>query len=698
MSWRDKIEKKQAPTSGWRAKAEEVRQQLETAKEGAGVSNTLMNEPADLSSWQRFVAKSFAANPNRAAAYIKSKNPNLEVDVFNGEVVVRKKGERNFKAIDPNTLELADLGELAPDVVAGGLQSLATTAAAIPAGVATGGWGALPAAMAASGASGAALETARLGIGSALGIPDNIKGENIATAGAFGLATPALFGVDNLPQSLQQSGRGFLKRGVDKVGPGLTEFFTNIDPATQAYYRANKSTIQDIAKGGGDRQLVASGGQKLFDYINEARTNLLERAGDIQRNAKNVNAQQVGQIIKDRIKEIESNPKTVLAEQRIAETLKKIYNDNFGLAYPVKEELVNIPEAQAIYSQLDEVVKQKPSNQAADFSFVDKNLPAKADIFKYLDPGQEEFLTNINKYARGMVDEDKAALQKSANELAQASNLKEAANRDFVIQKNLAKLKELQDKYTIRELGTSEPGDVMLRLKQRLKGYSPSLTSTNQDPQAAAVNSIVERTINKAYNEGVNKAFDEATSGASTAANKAATEFLSPLGTYNVINNKITTKGVLDPQKTYQTLVGLGSPSKRNILGEIENLRNLGKLDFEEPNQMRALNAFYGPSEDSFLIGGDVAQPRRTAISTALGGVGSLLGYKLGGGYAGAALGGGAGVFGGKGLSSKAAARSYINLGQALDALSNSRITNSPLLNPVNPALNPWLYQSEESP
>lgn len=610
MSWRDKIEKKQTTASGWRAKAESVRQQLETANEGAGVSNTLMNEPADVSSWQRFVAKSFAANPNRAAAYIKSKNPDLEVDVFNGEVVVRKKGEQNFKAIDPDTLELADLAELAPDVVAGGLQSLATTAAAIPAGVATGGWGALPAGMAASGTSGAALETARMGIGSALGIPDNIKGENITTAGLFGLAAPALLGVDNLPQSLQQSGRGLIKRGIDRAGSKAIEFATGIPDDVQQAYRTFKPQVQEMAASKNPYQTIYDVTDKIQDTLSKRETELGKNVGSAIDTAKgSVDISGAKKVFADRLNFLRSKPYITNAEQAEINSLQSYYNKYFGLAEP--------------YTSFNMTENVVPQTRAAT-------------VFKQ------------GSGVGPMLDEPSINMTKS----------------------------------TIEELPDKIKAQRAFDLQKKLD--SAAAWETNMTPETRSA----KGSARGAYFD-INKALEEATSGLSQ---QAKDEFASYKAIQQDLKNKFNT-----PQQTFNTFIGLDKNSKRIALDRLKQLAGEGVLDVSpEVNKIRALNAFYDLPSDPYLQANQVV--KNTPMQVAAGTTGVGLGYMSGLGAGGAIVGGVLGRQAGKLAGTKAAARSYINLGQALDALSKSRVTNSPLLNPANPALNPWLYQSEENP
>jgi hypothetical protein len=705
MSWRDKAENQQAP-SGWRAKAEDLRSKLESQPQKPSFSNVNQYKSADVGFWNRFIAKNFAGDTKAAAAYIKQQKPELDVSVFDNEVVIRKKGETNWQPLDSSSLEFQDITDAFTDVLGGAAQGLATTAAAIPAGLATGGVAALPAGSAASAASGAGLEAARMGIGSALGIPDNFKGENVGWAGGLGAVFPLAFGVDNLTKSLQQSGRGLIKRGIDKVGPSLTEIFSGIDQPTQEYFKANKSKIADIYEKGGDVNLVKSGGEKLFNYAKETKDILAKRAGETKMSAKAVDFSKVMKTIKDAADEYKpenfkakygDNPN--ISQAAIGERLNNIYDDLFKLSKPDFENIKNTPEGKALFTEIDSLLTVSPEKTPANFSVMDKNLPAKRitqDFSNY--PGSNEnFLNEINSYVRGQTDEQIAQLNLEAKALAKAANISEERAKQQLL---ASKLKDLGS-LARTEKNPVQAGPAAFDLFQQLKTYNKAIQEGNKrgdlSESQRAVLQKIGQPINQAYG-AAQEAFDVATGGASQKAANEYANFMGPLGEYNIIKKGITTSGELDPQKTYQTLVRLGQPSKRNMLGVIENLRGKGAINFEEPNQLRALNAFYGPNENSFLVGAGEVQPRKTAIQTALAAIFSLGGYKLGGGYTGAALGGGAGVIGGQGLSSKAAARAYMKLGSAIDRAAQSPWLNNQYLNPTRPALNPWLYQTEEQP
>jgi len=710
--WKTRAKPVNQSTGGWKERAQGLRSQLESqTQEPSSFNVDMRSQESPISAGDRAIIKNLASNPAVAKAFIQKNYPNLEVGIFNDEIVTRNKGEANFKPIDPSSFSVKEIGQditdVAYDIPAGAVQNLAATAAGIKAGLASGGLATLPAAALASGATGAALEVGRQGLGSVFGLENNMNAGNIKSAGAFGFAAPLVTGVDRLPESLKQSGRGFLKRGVDAVGPAATEFFTGIDKPTQQYFRQNKDVIKSIAEGGGDRQLVKSGGEKLFNYAKETKEELLGNAGNIQKGAKEVDIASVKKSFTDAIEQLEPEnfrktngdlPNEIEDATRVR--LKSYYNSLFGLKYPDAPDLKNIPEASKVYQEIDSLLKVAPNNQAANFSDLGVNLPQKRNVpssgGSYYLPGEENrFLDDVNAYVRGQTDEQISQLNAEAKALAKAANISEENAKQALIKQKVEQLKDITKANTRTEKLDKQTGVGAFNLKQQLKLFSDSLQKGNLtgelSPTETAIQAQVSRPVNEAYG-ALNNAFDVATGGQSKAANEAATRFLSPLGEYEVIKKGITTKGELDPQKTYSTLVNLGRPSKQNILGVIENLRGQGAIDLEEPNQLRALNAFYGPSDDSFLLRPEQVAPRKTAIQSATGAIGSLLGYKLGGGYAGAAVGGGAGVMGGAGLSSKGAARFYNNLGSGIDRLSASPWLQVPVLNPTNPALNPWLF------
>lgn len=194
----------------------------------------------------RFVYKNFGADPVAAFNYLEKQNPDFELKKDSkGEILARKRGTETWGRLDPKGFDWRDLTDVAYDVPAAVAQGAATAASGIAGGAATlptGGWGAIPAAMAGSGASGTALEGVRQTIGRALGIEDNFSADEAKLAAVTGTLSPLLFGTgagtkealkyaakeglaDDAARALLKSQSGVAGKAYDKaagyVGPKI---------------------------------------------------------------------------------------------------------------------------------------------------------------------------------------------------------------------------------------------------------------------------------------------------------------------------------------------------------------------------------------------------------------------------------------------------------------------------------------------
>lgn len=200
MSWKDESE---VVDVDWKAQSEVVHPKI------------IQEMHPRFSSKNRAIAKNFAQSTEKQVEFLKKQYPEMDIKVFDGEVVGRLPSERDFKVLDPNTGFfsrdfLNDAADVAFDTGAGVVEGVATGLGAAGGAIATpfaGGAGAIPGAMLAGGATSAAGEGLRQTIGRSLGIPQEIDMNDVAISGAIGAATPALFGAG--------SARGAIKTGLD---------------------------------------------------------------------------------------------------------------------------------------------------------------------------------------------------------------------------------------------------------------------------------------------------------------------------------------------------------------------------------------------------------------------------------------------------------------------------------------------------
>lgn len=193
----------------------------------------------------RFTAKNFGGNSEAVFNYLQKENPDFEIKKDpDGEILARRRGAKEWGRMDPKGFDVRDLTDIAYDIPAGIAQGAATTIAGLAGGAASGGIGAIPSAMAASAGSGTALEAARQGIGSMMGIKDNMSGTDIALSGGLGAVSPLMFGTGAGAKDIVKAGakkamssealkdlafsqKGLLGKAWDKtagvVGPGLAK-------------------------------------------------------------------------------------------------------------------------------------------------------------------------------------------------------------------------------------------------------------------------------------------------------------------------------------------------------------------------------------------------------------------------------------------------------------------------------------------
>lgn len=169
----------------------------------SGNNQEVLDEAADLDG--RFAVKNFGGDTAAQIEYLKSKNPGVDITTkevpgmlwgTNEEIVAKRPGESAYKRLDPSTVSdlPRDVLDVLWDVPAGVAQNIAAAGAGIAGGASTLGVGALPAAVAAGGATGGALETARQTIGKYLGTAKEYDPTMIGATTVAGGLSPLLFG------------------------------------------------------------------------------------------------------------------------------------------------------------------------------------------------------------------------------------------------------------------------------------------------------------------------------------------------------------------------------------------------------------------------------------------------------------------------------------------------------------------------
>ncbi len=313
----------------------------------------------------RAIYKNFGADPEASFRYLQKKLPNLQLKKDKeGEVLAKRADETEWKRLDPKGFDIQDITDVGYDVPAAVAQGAATAAAGLAGGAAGGGVGAIPAAMGASGLSGAVLEGARQGIGSLFGIEDNASKEQALVAGAAGLVSPLMFGTGagakeaikyagkEGAKDLLQTQRGLLGRGYDAaagyVGPKLgslvsgenakvikkaAEILPEIKAAdTNPEIRSLplKQVAQDVPRK--LKQVTTETGQRLEELrgmIDQQPGLILTGEGAATKGTGSISAQEFIQPFQDLAEKISQGGAATEGQLKDAQTLARVIEQEF---------------------------------------------------------------------------------------------------------------------------------------------------------------------------------------------------------------------------------------------------------------------------------------------------------------------------------------------------------------------------------
>lgn len=226
----------------------------------------------DISLWDRAKVKMFSNSPEVTVDYFKRQFPDADVVAKDGNIFMKRKGEKEYKALDPNTGFFSsdiinDATDLAYDVGDAAFTTGATALGALGGFVGGGGVGAVPGAVGAGALSSAASEAARQKIGQKLGLNQDVDGWDVAIAGGVGAASPLLFGAG---APIKASAKQVAKNALTKTGKELAQEQAEAlvkDSSRGLLERANKKTTEDIAPWIGEK-LSGRTRESIKNYAN----------------------------------------------------------------------------------------------------------------------------------------------------------------------------------------------------------------------------------------------------------------------------------------------------------------------------------------------------------------------------------------------------------------------------------------------
>lgn len=196
MSWKTRakiVGEENASTPSWqqRAKVESV----EPTK-----ADLVQEQSPLISTTDRLKIKNLSNSDESAIKYLQQKNPGADVRMVDGQLAIKAPGEDRFKVLDPDTGFfskdiLSDAGDIGYDVADGVATTAGTILGALGGAAATvNPIGAIAGGSLGGGATGAASEAMRQKLGQMAGLPQEVDGTDVALSGAFGAASPLIFG------------------------------------------------------------------------------------------------------------------------------------------------------------------------------------------------------------------------------------------------------------------------------------------------------------------------------------------------------------------------------------------------------------------------------------------------------------------------------------------------------------------------
>jgi hypothetical protein len=384
--------------------------------------NYLQEMHPDVTVADRALAKNFSKDEATTMQFLQTRYPNMDIEKRNGRIFMKNRGEKQFRAFDPegwgqyltSPLEaVRDVGDVVYDVGAGVAEGAAAAAAAVAATPATGGLGAIPAAMAAGGATGTAAEYLRQKAGMILGLPqEEVSGDDLLMAGASGAAAPLLFGTGGVvkagakgvgQEALQASQRGVLKRGYDTatetVFPKAAEMLSGVPASATRSLAKNLNVVDELNQSGvlshaeGAQDMVVSALNKETQTVGKALQDSIEKAGE------KVDISKVKQAFKSHMDEVRKNSPRNQETDDLLASLQAQFDNMFTFEKP-KVKL----NADGTTTQLGSTRVEMPNNITAMEAFnLQDQLKDSADFFRVKGgPGQSYAATASRADKKGM--------------------------------------------------------------------------------------------------------------------------------------------------------------------------------------------------------------------------------------------------------------------------------------------------------
>lgn len=367
--------------------------------------------------------------------YLQKQYPNLEFKKENGRTLMRDRGSQgSYNVLDPDTGFFStdiinDAIDIGGDVIQGGIEGVATAGGAALGALAGGGVGAIPAGIAAGGGAGAGTEYLKQKLAQQLGVRDELSGDDIALSGAFGAASPLLFGTGATIKGAAKEGikniaeKGLLGTAKDfgksKVLPSLSSLPTGVSSKVWNTFRENTDDIVKMT----DEDMI-NRSVNVFDTLESSAAQLKEELGQqyqtLSKTGQGINLKSVEDEIFDEIGKLSKTGRN--SDAKAAQELEDLYYDmftqgdvlidsknvDFDTAMKIKDEIAARGDFNKALSDLDakqKLVRGKVKGKADSlYSTINKSIDSSMDNFKELRGNYADYKTlerTLNSFKSG---------------------------------------------------------------------------------------------------------------------------------------------------------------------------------------------------------------------------------------------------------------------------------------------------------
>jgi ribosomal protein L22 len=547
--------------------------------------------------------------------YLRQRHPELDVQSYNGRILVKAPGEEKYRTLDPDTGLLSsdilyDAADISGDVLRGVAETAAETAGAVGGALAGGIPGALVGRSITGGLSAAGIEALRQKLGQQMGIKQEVDPVDVAVSGGINAALPGAGAL----------GRKAYGAATRKVAPWVGEVLSGVPSDVIQTTMKRLPEIDAL-----DREGVTNISQRAFEKI----ATPLHEAVDAKGKQLATRIEDAGGLVN--ISQLRGELDDLLAdyEKHKGQLDNEALRDSINQIKSVYAGLVKTPE-----KDVTEVI------QGAD-------VKKAAEILDTLNPKMRTVESKILDASGNPIQRPQWVVDEIPNKISPSAA--------WLLQKQVGaaadmnKLKPQAQMVSPRTAGESEAG-------KRLIGKLDTAYDAIGEGIENATSRPVTRTVTETPKQGLMdmiatrlglKQAPEPITKTTVGVDSSATlkdEYRELANLRKRLQNHFR-----DEQQTYSTLTNLNKKSKRTLVDALNDAERLTGVDVrDEANLLRAHDLMgspfgYAPSATGISSSGAVGTGR-TMTAGFLGGALAEEAYKglnegEGGGKIPAALG-----------------------------------------------------------